>query len=137
MTMLFATLIVLAGVPSTAPNDGRLELQAEEMQVETTALKWLELLDSDDWAGTYALTSAKFRRVNTQEIWAEASEAVRSEFGKTGKRELQSNQAPPTPEGYRVLAFRTHYSNREETELETITLVKEGSDWKVVGIFIE
>ena len=43
----------------------------------------------------------------------------------------------PTPEGYRVLAFRTHYSNREETELETITLVKEGSDWKVVGIFIE
>ncbi len=42
---------------------------------------------------------------------------------------------PAPPYGYEMIKFRTSFANKADVT-ETVTLVREGSDWRVVGYWL-
>jgi hypothetical protein len=82
-------------------------------------------------------TTKSFRKANTLELWTETSKKVRPPLGALISRTLLSEQsvrAPPA--GVQVVKFRTDFANKKGV-IETVSLAREGSDWKVVGIYLD
>lgn len=101
------------------------------------AREWLSLVDAGDWNASWAATGEQFRSLNTVERWAAASQSVRAPLGQLVTRELASEEyVPAPPAGYRVVKFRTSYAQRRNA-IETLSLVLEAGNWKVVGYTIE
>ena len=137
MTVVLAALALSAlspSLPSAAPS-GDDTAQVESAQIETAARSWLEMIDRADWAGSYAGTTAAFRQANTLATWQAVSEKVRAPLGAVTGRRLLSNDLVPTPQGYRLVKFTTRFASRGDV-VETVTLMREGGAWKVVGVMI-
>ena len=43
---------------------------------------------------------------------------------------------PAPPAGVEVVKFRTSFANKADV-IETVSLAREGSDWRVVGIYLD
>lgn len=115
-----ATATVAAEGPATAP-----------------ALQWLVRVDGFDWTGSYQATSQQFQSLNTLAVWADASEQARRPLGTVVSRRFVSEEwVPATPNGERLVRFRTSFANHSQA-LETIPLVLEDGAWKVVGYIID
>lgn len=113
---------------------------ASEAAIEAAALQsaqdWLGKVDAADWNGSWAATSASFRKLNTAKVWADVSEQVRRPLGAVQSRVLAGNDfVPAPPNGYQMVKFRTRFANKPATT-ETLTLVREGGGWKVTGYVI-
>ena len=101
------------------------------------ALRWLALVDGQDWNGAYLETGQSFRRNNTVEGWTAAATGVRAKYGTTSGRSLISNEwVPAPPNGYRIVKFRATTSKLGQIT-ETLSLAEEAGAWKVVGIVID
>lgn len=101
------------------------------------ARQWLDLLDQRRWDATYQATSASFRKQNTLEVWAQASEQARTPLGAMVSRTFVSQEnLPAPPDGYEVVKFRTSFANRA-TALETVSLRREDGAWRVAGVMID
>ena len=111
-------------------------VQTEKGEAETAARRWLELGDANDIEATYALTAANFREANTLEVWRGAASQVRMPLGAVRVRHLISAEMPPTPQGYVVTKYRTDFENRAGV-VETVSLLREGGEWRVAGIYVE
>lgn len=108
-----------------------------ESEVVRSARDWLVLHDQQRWADTWAGTTISFRTMNTLKQWAEVAEKVRVPLGAVISRTALSQESVPAPPaGVQVVKFRTVFANRAEA-IETVSLAREGSDWKVAGIYIE
>ncbi|MGB3739291.1 MAG: DUF4019 domain-containing protein, partial [Pontixanthobacter sp.] len=119
------------------PADSSAQQIATDHATEAAARDWLRLTDSGDWAASYENTGDQFRRLNTLELWRNTSQDARTPLGPMLARDAigyQSVNAPPR--GYRIVTFRTYFTNRPEAK-ETITLEREDDAWKVVGYIIE
>ena len=134
MSLLFAALAL--GLNPGATDGPLAATQSEEGQAEAAARHWLELGDAGDAQGSYALTAENFRATNTLEVWTNALTQVRGPLGVTQSRRLVSAEMPPTPQGYMVVKYRTDFA-QQANMLETVTLVREDGNWRVVGVFIE
>jgi hypothetical protein len=65
------------------------------------------------------------------------SRSVRTPLGALVSRSLISEEyVPAPPYGYQVVKFRTSYANKAGA-IETLSLVREGGEWRVVGCTIE
>lgn len=65
------------------------------------------------------------------------SKAVRTPLGAVVSRELIGEEnVPAPPYGYQVVKFRTSYANKAGA-IETLSLVREGGEWRVVGCTID
>ena len=107
------------------------------MAVVDAARQWLVLLDQGRWDESYRATGAPFRKLNTPQMWAAASEQVRSPLGTTNSRTFASEEnLPAPPRGYEVVKFQTSFANRAEA-VETTTLDLEDGTWRVVGVTID
>lgn len=101
------------------------------------ALRWLALVDRYQWQESWAATASSFRQNNTAEAWESASLVARVPLGAVLERtELSQEQVPAPPHGYRLIKFRTSFSSRRDV-IETLALVREGEDWRVVGYLID
>lgn len=110
---------------------------AHDRQVVDAARTWLELVDKGLWDESYRATGAAFRRINTAEVWAATSEKVRVPLGAVLSRTFISQQnLPAPPAGYEVVKFRTQYANKPDA-VETVSLDREGGEWRIVGVMIE
>ena len=49
---------------------------------------------------------------------------------------LSQESVPAPPAGVEVVKFRTSFANKADV-IETVSLAREGSDWKVVGIYLD
>jgi hypothetical protein len=97
----------------------------------------LTLVDEGAWAGSWAGTAQTFQSLNTVDAWRSVSEKARVPLGSVLSRTLSSEQdVPAPPNGYRRVRFRTDFANKRGVT-ETVTLDREGEDWKVVGIYID
>ncbi len=97
---------------------------------------FLDLVDENRWAESYAATGAQFRQLNTLERWSEVSERVRPPLGRLLTRDLIGNEyVPAPPEGYRLVKFASSYESGAN-QVERLSLVWEDGAWKVVGVVI-
>lgn len=135
---LFALSLVSGGLESSTATQSPDEAAAQVATSEVTqaARHWLELGDQARWKDAYLETSASFRKVNTLALWTKTAERVRPPLGALISRTLLSEESVPAPPaGVEVVKFRTNFANKDGV-IETVSLAREGSDWKVVGIYL-
>ena len=108
-----------------------------ESEAVRSARDWLVLGDQGRWKAGWTATASSFRQLNTPERWAEAAEKVRVPLGALISRTALSQESiPAPPAGVEVVKFRTSFANKANV-IETVSLAREGSSWRVVGIYVE
>ena len=146
MSIILATILLSSTSPGPVPEvavaniapdeAGGTNAAAPRPEVVQAAREWLALVDEGRWDESWNATGEAFRRLNTSETWASVSEEVRPPLGKVLSRTATGHEAVPAPPyGYQLVKFRTTFANRSDAT-ETLTLAREGEDWKVVGYLI-
>lgn len=126
-----------SNVSSGEPAAQVAQVAVPESEVVRLARKWLELGDQGHWNDGWLGTTISFRKLNTAEKWAEVAEQVRAPLGAVVSRTALSQESVPAPPaGVEVVKFRTSFANKADV-IETVSLAREGSDWKVVGIYLD
>jgi len=136
LTLAAFAVLALAGVAPALAQDPNVSL------AKAAALDWLALADKDDYPGTYANASQRFRGRISSEQWGVALAKVRDQFGPVmertfvGARPVDAPQE--APEGvFMVLGFRTEFAKRQ-VGVETVTLEREADGkWRVVGYLMQ
>jgi DNA-binding CsgD family transcriptional regulator len=108
-----------------------------ESDAVRAARDWLVLGDQGRWNDGWQATATSFRKANTAAQWADAATKVRGPMGALISRTALSQESVPAPPaGVEVVKFRTSFANRADVT-ETVSLVREGSAWRVVGIYVD
>lgn len=145
MSLVLATLALTslsqvaepaAGSSQAAPADADAPAAEVGDEIMEAARQWLTLVDQGRWDESWNETGRAFKELNTSEKWASVSEQARPPLGKVLSRTAISQEGVPAPPyGYEMIKFRTSFANKAEVT-ETVTLVREGSSWRVVGYWI-
>jgi hypothetical protein len=136
---IFLGITALATLPQAAPAPAHHSASASPVQAEVvrSARDWLAMVDAGRWDESWRATGSSFRTMNTAKVWADVSEQVRVPLGAvTSRADLSHENIPAPPHGYELVKFRTSFANKPGA-LETLTLVREGQAWRVVGYIIE
>lgn len=140
---VLALSLLAGGTPPTAATDApqsgvtTAPLAISESEVVRSARDWLVLGDQGRWKDGWLATATSFRRLNTAERWAAVSEKARVPLGAVVSRTALSQESVPAPPaGVEVVKFRTTFANKADV-IETVSLAREGSAWKVVGIYLD
>jgi DNA-binding CsgD family transcriptional regulator len=107
---------------------------------ENAARRWLALVDQSRWHESWNAAGPLIRGQVSEESWTAIVRPVRAPLGVVTSRTLQgvvrASTLPGAPPGdYSVLQFRTRFAHKPDS-VETVTLAREGSSWKVSGYFI-
>ncbi|MEO8141802.1 MAG: DUF4019 domain-containing protein [Sphingomicrobium sp.] len=134
-------LSLLADQPAPSAATNASSSPTAPVVVESDAVRvardWLVLGDQSRWNDGWQATATSFRKLNTAEQWANAATKVRVPLGALISRTALSQESVPAPPaGVEVVKFRTSFANRADV-IETVSLVREGSSWKVVGIYVD
>ena len=133
----FIALSLLSGGTAPATTDTAAPVAAVESDVVRSARDWLVLGDQGRWNDGWLATASSFRKANTAERWAEVATRVRVPMGALISRTALSQESVPAPPaGVEVVKFRTSFANKANV-IETVSLAREGSAWKVVGIYLD
>ena len=145
MSLILATLALSSvtqvaeqatGRPQITPAEAAVPGAAVDADVAQSARRWLALVDEGRWDDSWDAAGQAFKELNTSEKWASVSKEVRPPLGAVLSRIASSQEhLPAPPYGYEMVKFRTSFANRADAT-ETVTLVREGSDWRVVGYWI-
>ena len=140
MSILMALLALSApGDPATQGTGAShaAEQGVADPAVAQAARDWLALVDAGRWAESWAGTSRSFQSLNTAAAWQKTSERVRVPLGSVVRRTLiDQRDVPAPPNGYRMVRFKTDFANKAGMT-ETLSLDREGDQWKVAGVYIE
>lgn len=132
----FFALMALPQLSSAPPQSPPSGAEAPDPAVVEAARQFLILGDQGRWEDSYRATGTAFRKLNTLQVWTSVSEKVRPPLGAVLSRVLISEETlPAPPSGYEVIKFRTSFANKANA-VETVTLDREGDDWRVVGVTI-
>lgn len=148
MSLIIAAVVLSSMLQGTGAND-RLGVQTTSVATSTTAARsvsvdaareWATLVDGQKWEESWRAASALFRSQVTAAQWASSVRPVRQPLGAATSRTFQSvtkaNALPNAPAGeYELIQFATQFANKSDA-VETVVMVREGSDWKVAGYFI-
>lgn len=130
--LAFASMSGSADTPAAAPATVHAESAAA-----ATARAWLALAEKGDWNASWEATGQSFKALNTVETWRRVASQVQGPLGAVKSRVLLSEEhVPAPPYGYQMVKFRTDYTNKPGA-IETLSLVREGDEWRVVGVTIE
>ncbi|HEX7849712.1 MAG TPA: DUF4019 domain-containing protein [Sphingomonas sp.] len=142
LLMTFALgLLAFAALPQAAsspPPPPAIAADAKpNAEVLGAARQWLALVDQGKWGDSYRTMGSAFQKQNTEQVWADASDKMRTQLGAVISRTFLSEQnLPAPPYGYEVVKFRACYANKANA-VDTVTLEREGDAWRVVGMIIE
>jgi DNA-binding CsgD family transcriptional regulator len=140
MSLIAFAVFTLSGAPPVAdapPVPASEPSVPVESAVVQSTRRWLALVDAFDWPQSWQATGQSFRTLNTAALWKTVSLKVRVPFGAVQSRTFISEDDVPTPPlGNKVVKFRTRFAGKGEA-VETLALVREGGDWRVVGYYIE
>lgn len=136
MKSWFAVLLMMLSMSATALCQDKGEKAATE-----TANRWLGLVDSGDYAGSWETAAPMFKQSIAQDQWVKMVKAKRGPMGKLVSRTLKSavytTSLPGAPDGqYVVIVYQSSFEHKQSA-IETVTpsLGKDGQ-WKVSGYFI-
>ena len=138
MSFLLAAAVFIAQ-PQFAQTSAEPPARASPARADVvrSARDWLAIVDAGRWEESWRATGASFRTMNTVEAWTSASEQGRVPLGAMVSRaDLSRESVPAPPYGYEMVKFRTRFANRPSA-VETLTLVREGQAWRVVGYMID
>lgn len=128
----FSSMTGTADMPAAAPSTAPAESPAV-----AAARDWLALVEKGDWNGSWEATGQSFKALNSVETWARVASQVQGPLGPVKSRVLMSDESVPAPPyGYQMVKFRTDYANKTGA-IETLSLVREGGSWRVVGVTVE
>jgi len=135
-----ALLGVAAGIAAAALAPLLAAQDARSAAAQNAARDWLALTDRLDGAASWNAAGAKFRNASPVDAWAAALKEVRGPLGAVTARTVDSTRFarsfPGFPDGdYAVIVFRASFANKAVGR-ETVTLEREGDDWRVVGYLI-
>ena len=127
-----AFALVTLSAPAVAPPD------ASTPEV-ATANSWLEQLDTKNWNENWKGTGKLFQSNLTQEQWVKTAQAVREPLGAVISRYIlgvtKTKTLPGAPDGeYAVLTYSSAFTNKANA-VETVVLIRDGEQWKIVGYF--
>ena len=129
--------LALQSQPASSPTERPAQASAVEVEVVRSARDWLAVVDAGRWDESWRATGEAFRALNTPQAWADASETARVPLGAMVSRtHLTHDSVPAPPHGAEIVKFETRFDNRPRA-IETLTLVREGRVWKVVGYYID
>lgn len=106
------------------------------------AAEFLLLVDTEEYAQSWEVTSSRLQAMLPQDAWNKKIEELRSFLGPVVERIQQnvtySDSASGVPEGeYVVMTFVTEFELRERV-VETITLMlNDSNQWQVAGYFMK
>ena len=130
--LAFASMSGSADTPAAAPST----VPADSAAV-AAARDWLALVDKGDWNASWEATGQSFKALNTAATWSRVAQQVQGPLGAVKARVLLSEETVPAPPyGYQMVKFRTDYANKAGA-IETLSLVREGGSWRVVGVTVE
>ena len=130
-----AALVLQPQYATTSPAASA-QASRDQADVTRSARDWLAIVDAGRWEESWRATGDSFRALNTVEAWTRASERVRVPLGAVVSRaDLSRESVPAPPHGYEMVKFRTSFANRADV-VETLTLVREGQAWRVVGYWV-
>ncbi|WP_068076252.1 helix-turn-helix domain-containing protein [Novosphingobium lentum] len=110
---------------------------ANQAAATEAARAFLSLVDAGDWSRSYRATAQSFHQINSETLWAEASQKVYPPLGLLRSRTLAgADFVPAPPNGQWIVRFRSSFANRASAT-ETLALEKEDGVYKVTGIFVE
>ena len=142
MLSLAIAVLALSGAPETAQDAASPQTVAArpaavaDSPATQAARQWLALVDASNWQESWAATAETFRSLNSVEAWQSASVTARVPLGQMLSRRLAGEEGiPAPPSGYQLVRFRTRFANRAEAT-ETLSRVREGGNWRVVGYYI-
>ncbi|CAH1573208.1 DUF4019 domain-containing protein [Vibrio jasicida] len=106
-----------------------------------SALDWLKLVDDSQYQQSWIESSSLFQEQVSEQTWLGAMNSIRAPLAKVNSRKKISEeemQSPPNvPAGeYVVFQFKTSFANKDDA-IETVTVVKQDMQWRVVGYFIK
>lgn len=106
-----------------------------------SALDWLKLVDNSQYQQSWIESSSLFQEQVSEQTWLGAMNSIRAPLAKVNSRKKISEeemQSPPNaPAGeYVVFQFKTSFANKDDA-IETVTVVKQDMQWRVVGYFIK
>ena len=132
-----ALALALALVTLSAPAIASPDAVTPEV---ATANVWLEQLDAKSWNESWKGTGKLFQSNLTQEQWSKTAQAVRDPFGVVISRHIlgvtKTTTLPGAPYGeYGVLTYSAVFTNKASA-VETVVLIRDGEQWKIVGYFI-
>lgn len=139
--MLTLAIAFALSAPLSGGIDQDLTADIEDVEraaeVQAAARDFLEMVDRQDWQGSFAATSSGFQSANTVQGWADASELVYGELGALEERgEATARFVNAPPNGFQEVRFASRFAGRGAVT-EILTLAKEDGVWKVVGIMID
>jgi hypothetical protein len=121
--------------PQAAPPSATVDA-ATAAETTRAARSWLALVDQGRWEDSWRASGQQFQRANTSKVWADISKAVRPPLGAVASRTpISHERVPAPPRGYQLIRFRTSFANKPAA-IETVSLEREGREWKVVGYWI-
>jgi DNA-binding CsgD family transcriptional regulator len=136
MLVTIAALVLAPGAQPSSQVASPALAAATQTEATASALRWLALVDASRWQESWAATGATFRKANTVDAWRSASEQARVPLGAVISRVPNGEESVPAPPaGYMMVRFRTTFANGGEIK-ETLSLVREGAEWRVVGYML-
>lgn len=111
-----------------------------ETEASRQAQLWLALVDRQAWADSWQASGDMLRARLSVDQWTQMMLTVRLPLGGVANRQLISVMntiAPPNapPGQYQIVQFKTDFAQKPGG-VETVALVQQGADWRVVGYFI-
>lgn len=127
---------MMSAPPQAMPATSATSATVVDPAVVEAAQRFVRLIDQGRWADSYRLTTASFRKLNTEKVWADTSEKVRTPLGKMVSRSfLSQDDVPAPPAGYRMVRFNTRFGTSADI-VETVTLERENGEWRIAGIYV-
>jgi len=143
--MLIMSLVVAIAALSFAfhggatPQAPAAAVAAPQAASASAARDWLALVDQQKWEASWDAAAALFKAQLPRDRWAAAVQAARAPLGALKARTFQSvnktSALPGAPAGdYEILQFQARFA--QASAVETVTLVREGAVWRVIGYYV-
>jgi len=135
------SILVLGLILLSLPQDSHGQSYQKRVDAATQAAgQWFELLDADDYAATWTQASALFKSKVTKKQWVQQLKTTHQDVDSLQSRSLvgarYKTKPPRGPEGqYVITQYRTQYGS--QTMIETVTMKKDSSKWRMAGYFIK
>ena len=115
--------------------------QESSADSEQAVMAWLALVDAGKVDESLEATSRYFRQRVDAENWQQSMRLNRKPMGPLIRRELMSSAVagnlPGGPNGeYMTFKFTTDYANKKQA-VESITMLLEGEQWRVIGYYVQ
>lgn len=140
MKKAFAAILITS-LCSTLGFSAEISTKQKVNDAVGAAQSWLAVVDSGEYLKSWGETGNLFQSQLSDSQWTNALNNARKPLGKKISRKETSadykTSLPGVPDGeYVVIVFQSNFENKKNA-IETVTVVFEKNQWRVIGYFIK